>query len=134
MPLEILGVLVVLGIGGVVLLVHLTRLSKPALLTDEAAARAAFLADYPDARIRAAHLADDNRAALIEAEDAPGLVAVIGAGRLTRRLAPGEVSALKAHETGLRLRLADWSAPEIDFACADGARRDTLKRLIEAPK
>lgn len=131
MPLPLLGALVVLGIGGVVLLVHLLRLSRPLGFADEAAARAAYLADYPDDEVVSVLLADDGHAAVLGTRAGLGLVAALGAGRLTRRLGPGDLSGVEERRGALRLRLDDWGAPAVTLACADAARRSEMKRMLE---
>lgn len=131
MSLPVFAALVVAGIGGVVLLVRLLRMSRPLGFADEAAARAAFLADFPDEVVGAVLVSDDGRAAVLRAAGAVGLVAAIGAGRLTRRLGPGDLSRVEEAEGGLRARLADWGAPVVAIACADDARRAEMKRMLE---
>lgn len=131
MPLPVLGALVVFGIGGVVLLVHLLRMSRRTVFDDEAAVRACFDHDYPDRRISEVALADDRRAALVLTDAGPGAVTSLGDGAVTRLFSPGDVRKVEERESGLRLALADFGAPTLSFSCADGARRARVKRMLE---
>lgn len=133
MPLPLLGALVALGIGGLVLLVHLLRLSRPLGFADEAAARAAYLADHPEDEIRASLMSDDGRAAVFRTGAGAGFVVALGAGRVTRRLAAGDLKAIEDLPGALRLRLADWGAPAVVIACADPERRAEIRQLLEEP-
>lgn len=131
MPLHILGALVVLGIGGVVLLVHLLKMSRADGFADAAAARNAFLADFPETETGEATLTDDRRAAILTTAAGAGLVMRFGAGRLTRLIGPGDVSRIEDRPGALRLRLADFGAPVIDLAFADDGKRAEVKRILE---
>ena len=110
MPLEILLPLVIFGIAGITLLLHLLGLSRPALLADEAQARKAWVREFPeDAPIRVV-LSHDNRAALIETASGKGVVWPMGADTTARYLDGAKITRTA---TGLRLDLPDYSAPHI---------------------
>ena len=131
MPLHILGALVVIGISGVVLLVHCLKMDRAEAFADAAAAEAAFLADFPAVVIGEASLCDDARAAVMTTGAGVGIVIRFGAGRLTRLLGPGDVRAVEERSGALRLRLADFGAPVIDLAFADDGKRAEMKRILE---
>ena len=132
MPLSVLGPLVVLGIAGVVWLVHALGLSRPVRL-DEASALAAYLREFPGESPRNPRvlLADDRRAALIFFGGALGVAQVFGDAAVARRLGPGE-GRLEETAAGLRLRTRDFAAPVFAIAIADPARRAEALALARA--
>lgn len=135
MPLPILGALVVLGIGGLVLLVHFLGGSKRLRYEDEAAAGAALTADYPNTRIRQTVLADDQRAALFDLAEGVGFAAPFGEGRLTRVLGPDDVSGVEDGPDGLTIRLKDYTAPRLTVRMANAEARAAWKaRLMDGGK
>jgi len=132
MPLPILGALVVLGIGGLVLLVHLLGGSKKLRYEDETAAAAALMADYPYVRIRQTVLADDQRAALFNLADGVGFAAPFGKGRLTRVLGPDDVSGVEDGPDGLTIHLTDYTAPRLTVKLTNAETRAAWKaRLLD---
>jgi hypothetical protein len=122
MPLEVLGPLVAVGIGGVVLLVHLLGWSRPRALADEAEAVAALTREFPDAAARRVILGDDRIAALVELKRGLGVVRAMGIGRVARALGPGEAEA-RTRRGGIRIVMADFGAPNLDIALADADQR-----------
>jgi hypothetical protein len=113
MPLSILLPMVVLGIAGIAVLLHLLGLSHRAVLADAAAARAAWLREYPgDAPVHVT-LCQDHSAALIETGRGRGVVWPMGADTTARYL-----DGARAHRTkiGLRLDLPDYTAPRIHLS------------------
>lgn len=130
MPLPILGALVVLGIGGLVLLVHLLGGSKRLSYEDDAAAREALLTDYPHARIRQTVLTDDQRAALFELAEGVGFAAPFGEGRLTRVMGPDDVSGVDDDPDGLTIRLKDYTAPRLTVRLANAEARAAWKARL----
>jgi len=110
MPLSILLPMVVLGIAGIAVLLHLLGLSRRAMLADEAAARAAWLREFPaDAPINVT-LCHDRSAALIETARGCGVVWPMGADTTARALDGARLSPTR---TGLRIDLPDYTAPRI---------------------
>ena len=135
MPLPILGALVVLGIGGLVALIHFLGGTKRLKYTDEAAAALALTTDYPNARIRETFLADDQRAALFDLADGVGFAAPFGEGRLTRVLAPNDVTGVEEGPEGLTIRLTDYTAPRLTVRMANAEQRAAWKaRLLDGGK
>ncbi len=78
MPLIVLLVLVVGGIAGIAVLLHLIGLSK-AKVFDQSSARAAWLREWPQACVQDIDLSQDHRVALIHSTHGPGLVWAMGA-------------------------------------------------------
>ncbi len=85
MPLEILLVLVVGGIAGITLLLHLTGRSEPFVLTPETA-RAQWLRHAPDDTIIDVTISNDRHAALVRTETGAGLLWSFGADTVARHL------------------------------------------------
>jgi len=110
MPLSILLPMVVLGIAGVAVLTHLLGLSRRATLPNEAAARAAWLREFPGDTPDRVTLCRNHSAALIETANGRGVVWPMGADTTARYLARARITPTK---TGLRLDLADYTAPRI---------------------
>lgn len=110
MPLEILLILVVGGIGAIALLLHLTGRSRLIQL-DEEAARAAWLRQFPDLPVQEVLLAQTHQAALITTATEPqclGLVWSFGADTVARDLQAAEVQASNGN---LRIEFKDFAAP-----------------------
>jgi hypothetical protein len=117
MPLSILLPMVVLGIAGIAVLLHLLGLSRRAVLADEAAARAAWLREYPgDAPVRVT-LCHDRSAALIETGRGRGVVWPMGADTTARHL---DGARLTPTRTGLRIDLPDYTAPRVHLTLDAG--------------
>ena len=110
MPLSILLPMVVLGIAGIAGLTHLLGLSRRATLADEAAARAAWLREFPGDAPTRVTLCHDRSAALIETGKGRGVVWPVGADTTARYLTGARASPTK---TGLRIDLPDYTAPHI---------------------
>ncbi|MGK7651735.1 MULTISPECIES: hypothetical protein [unclassified Roseovarius] len=110
MPLSILLPMVVLGIAGIAVLLHLLGLSKPATFQDEAAARRAWLREFPEDTPTRVILSQDRHAALVETPQGPGVVWPMGADTTARYL---DGAQIKQTETGLRITLPDYTAPRI---------------------
>ncbi|WP_171238497.1 hypothetical protein [Ruegeria sp. HKCCA5763] len=85
MPSEILLVLVVGGIAGITLLLHLTGHSEPFVLTPETA-RAQWLRHAPDDTIIDVTISNDRHAALVRTETGAGLLWSFGADTVARHL------------------------------------------------
>ena len=113
MPLSILLPMVIFGIAGITLLLHLLGLSRPAILADAAAARAAWLDEFPQDPPTRVTLSHDNHAALIETAEGHGLVWPMGADTTARYLTGARVARTG---TGLRIELPDYTAPRIRLA------------------
>ncbi|MDZ7709934.1 MAG: hypothetical protein U5K36_07685 [Roseovarius sp.] len=128
MPLSILLPLVVLGIAGIALLTHLLGLSRRATLPDEAAARSAWLREFPGDAPARVTLCHDRSAALIETGKGRGVVWGVGADTTARYLTGARASPTK---TGLRIDLPDYTAPHIHLTLDAGEAAEWQEALKE---
>jgi hypothetical protein len=110
MPLSILLPMVGLGIAGIAGLLHLLGLSQRARLADAAAARAAWLREFPGDVPLAVTLCRDGSAALIATARGRGVVWGVGADTTARYLSGARLSPTRR---GLRIDLPDYTAPHI---------------------
>lgn len=114
MPLSVLIPIVVIGIAGIAVILHLLGLTAPRRLSDTAEALAAWAREFPETPAIAARLSADQRAALIELADGEtGLVWCIGADTVARPLMGADVIDTK---TGLDFHLHDMAAPHVSVA------------------
>ncbi len=120
MPLEILAVLVIVGVGGVVLAIHLTGGTIDATMKSSEAAAKRFAEDFPDLPTRDVILTSDRKTAFLSAGGSQvGMVHVIGDRFLTRLLtAESPISVHVAAGAKLSIRLGDisWRGGEFEFA------------------
>ncbi|MEO1001233.1 MAG: hypothetical protein AAFW69_11640 [Pseudomonadota bacterium] len=124
MPLELLGPLVVLGILGVVALVHMTGGSARPGLAGPEHARAAFTAARPEAEVAEVELMPGGQAALVTlAGGDAALLWLMGDDPVVRELEPGILTRVEVGRRGLRLHLADFTAPRVEIAMADPGDR-----------
>jgi len=127
MSLTLLVAMVVVGVSGVVLIVHLTGGSRPARLADETAARARFALDFPDLDVRAVHPTAEGDAAFLALGDGRvGIVQAVGSKFLTRVIAARDLAgAPRTTNATVMLRLRDftWPGGVFTFAGAEEARR-----------
>lgn len=134
MSLGLLVAMVVIGVSGVVLIVHLTGGTRRARLEDEAAARARFGVDCPDLAIGAVHLTQNGDAAFLALEDGRvGIVAAIGDRFLTRAVAAHDLAG-PPRVTGatLMLRLRDFTWPGGAFTFAGEGEARAVAALFAA--
>ena len=129
MPLSILIPMVVIGIAGITLLLHLLGQSRTALLADETAARRAWMREYPEAQPTRIVLSHDHHAALVETQQGPGVVWPMGADTTARFLRSAHVERTK---DGLRIDLNDFAAPHIHLHL-DADEADLWPTLIRTP-
>ncbi|HRP78458.1 MAG TPA: hypothetical protein PL183_05060 [Aquamicrobium sp.] len=134
MSLTLLVAMVVAGVSGVVLVVHLTGGSRRARLEDEAAARARFGLDFPDLAVEAVHLTAAADAAFLALGDGRvGIVQAIGDRFLTRVVAARDLAgAPQVTGATLRLRLKDFTWKGGAFTFADEEAADAVGRLLAA--
>lgn len=110
MPLHILLILVVGGIAGIALALHLLGLSKAPAFTDDTA-RAAWLRARPDDVITDVQITADGRAARIATHAGHGILWQMGADSCVRMLTGHET--LRSHGTKATLHLNDYAAPKV---------------------
>ena len=117
MPLEILALLVTVGIGGIVLLVHLTGGSRAARLEDDAAVIDAWRADWQGDRPIETLRNEAGTAAMVALPGGEaGLVWSFGADTVSRRLYPGAIRALEPGADSLTVRFAAFDCPAARIA------------------
>lgn len=107
MPLPVLLVLVVAGISGITLLLHLTGRSRRSVLDAESAA-AAWLREYPGDEVVEATVSADGHAAIILTRQGKGLVWAMGADTTARQLRDFD---LLETADGISVRFHDFTAP-----------------------
>ena len=122
MPLSVLLPLVVGGIAGIVILLHLLGLSRRAVIMDGETACAAWGDEFDGDPARVATLCRDGHAALIETHTGRhGLVFSMGADTTARYLDGAKLTETRG---GLRIDLPDFTAPHIHLTLdADEAAR-----------
>lgn len=126
MSLAFLVILVVLGIGLVIGLVHLTGGSRQAVIGDEVAAVTRFQEDHEDAQIVRCFLAADRfDALLILADGDVGFVHAFGSKALTRRFSRAELADMIEMEggTSIALKTGELALPRYVIHFADQATR-----------
>lgn len=110
MPLGVLLPLVIAGIGGIAILMHLLGLSRTAGLAGEHAAHAAWASEYPDDPALGLVLSRDRKAALVHTARGAGIVWCMGADTTARYLTGARITRTAR---GLRIALPDTTAPRI---------------------
>ncbi len=110
MPLNILVPMVILGIAGVAVLLHLLGFSKRRHFADETEAHKAWLDEFPQDTPLRVVLSHDQSAALVETAKGYGLVWPMGADSTARFLDGAQVTATRRE---LQIVLPDYTAPRI---------------------
>ena len=129
MPLHVLIILVVGGIGLIALLTHILGLSRVLHLTSDADARTAWLRGWPEDTVSATHIAPDGTAALVETDHGPGIVFALGADSCAHRL---EGAGIREIPGGLRILFHDFAAPRLDVALDPASRSHWQQILSES--
>ncbi|MEX0281622.1 MAG: hypothetical protein AB3N13_10615 [Arenibacterium sp.] len=115
MPLEFLLVLVIGGISGIALALHMTGHSKIEPM-DETTAKAGWLRHYPDDPVMDLFLTPDGRAALVTTATERGVVWQTGADTIARKLADYHLVETRG---GLTLRFDDFGAPRLKLKLSE---------------
>lgn len=118
MPLEILLALVVLGIAGIALLLHLMGRSSQRSLSAEDA-RSQWHRHFPDDDIVDVTIAESGHAALVRTVNGPGLLWSFGADTVARHLTGFD---LIETDTGFRIYFHDYGAPGVRLTLTDFER------------
>lgn len=129
MPLYILGPMVVVGIAGVALLIHLLGLSKPRLLRSDQEAHDAWLREFPETKIQSASVSRAQTSALIRSDIGLGVVWSIGADTTARLLTQ---ATFTADETSLNIHLPDYGAPHLRIPLTHDEIRHWTQAISEA--
>ncbi|WP_282169817.1 hypothetical protein [Ruegeria atlantica] len=119
MPLEILLVLVVGGIAGITLLLHLSGRSRLRVLSPELA-WSEWLRHAPDDTIIDVTVAHDGHAALIRTETGNGLLWSFGADTVARHLLDFD---LLDHPQGFEVQFHDFGTPKAIIHLDERERR-----------
>lgn len=127
MPLHILLPIVVIGIAGITIFLHLSGHSKRLSLGNKASALAAWDRQWPDDPASEVKLCKDGHAALITSGKEAGLVWAFGADSVAHWLRGASVSE---NETGLRVSFGDFNSPRVDLTLND-TEKGQWKAAIE---
>ncbi|MHA6263380.1 hypothetical protein ACXYMO_09270 [Arenibacterium sp. CAU 1754] len=125
MPLNVLLLLVIGGIGAIVVLLHLLGKSGKLVMAPEDA-RAEWHGHFPDDMITDVLLAADGHSALIETEQGSGLLWAFGADTTGRRLRDFDIMD---HKTGLRVLFHDYTAPTVTLHLTEIEKRVWRERM-----
>jgi hypothetical protein len=118
MPLYYLGPIVVFGILGIALLLHVLGNSRRLRMQDAGQVRHLWLAQYPDTTVAQVEIADSGHQALVVTDQGPGLVWAMGADAACRLVPRG--CEIRNTGKGLQVRLRDYTAPVVKIVLADG--------------
>ncbi len=119
MPLEILLVLVIGGLAGIALLLHLTGRSQRRVLTPDNA-RAEWRRHFPEDMVIDVTVAHDCHSALIRTETGAGLLWSFGADTVGRHLLDFD---WLEHPQGLAVHFHDFGAPSVVVRLDETERR-----------
>lgn len=122
MPLPVLLALVIGGIGGIALLLHLLGYTTRLDLRDEEAAMRCWEREFPETPALSAHPDDTGKAALIETPRGPGLVWAMGADSCARLMTEGGHYHFDGDQ--LTLTFDDPGMGHLHLALAPGTRAD----------
>ena len=110
MPLHILLVLVVGGIGGIAVLLHYLGLSNPRVFEGPEDAARQWLREFPGDDVVEAILNNRGTTGFVQTRQGPGLVWSFGADTVARRLHDFHVTPTRR---GLRIDFHDFTAPHV---------------------
>ena len=127
MPLHILIPMVVIGIAGITVLLHLLGLTSRVSFADENAARAAWLREFPEDMPDQITLSRNRHAALLQTRRGCGLVWAMGADTTARYV---RCAAITRTRGGLRLDLRDFGAAHVHLTL-DPEEAETWPALIK---
>lgn len=127
MPLHILGVLVVVGLTGLAVLMHVMGLTKRRKLKSAQDARAAWQREFPRVAPGSVLLCRNGTSALLETAQGPGVVWAMGEDTTARFLSGGTV---QQRGRKLILHLPDFAAPRITLHLSDD-EIDTHRHWLE---
>lgn len=116
MPLHILVILVVGGIGGIALLLHLLGLSTPRIFDGPDDAADKWRREFPDSQVVDVTLNHKGTVAFIQTRSRPGLVWSFGADTVARPLFDFDAIPTKK---GLRIEFHDFAAPHVSIPLGD---------------
>ncbi|SHI96909.1 hypothetical protein SAMN05444000_10470 [Shimia gijangensis] len=126
MPLHILGPMVVIGIIGIAVLLHLMGRTAPRTLTNETDALAAWKRAFPNSVPVSALLSNDRKAALVTTHNNTGLVWCFGDDTVARGI---KRAAVRETSKGLSFDMPDFAAPHVDVVLRE-PNLSTWKTLV----
>jgi len=126
MPLGILLLLVVGGIAGITLLLHLTGRSRLRVLTQETA-QTEWVRHFPDDDIIDVTVAHDGHAALVRTNIGAGLLWSLGADTVARHLLDFDWIE---HPEGFEVHFHEFGIPRV-FVHLDETERHHWRHLME---
>ena len=132
MPLSVLLILVVGGIAGIALLLHLLGYSRRARLSDAKAAGALWADRYPGAPLIDVTLTEDRTAALIRSQAGPGVIWAFGSDFVVRDLTLDHFT-LRENADRVVIHTDDGTAPHIALTLTK-AERPTWYAVLGAPR
>ncbi|KIC46518.1 hypothetical protein RA28_01640 [Ruegeria sp. ANG-S4] len=119
MPLEILLVLVVGGLAGITLLLHLTGRSRRRRMTPDEA-RSEWIRHFPDDEIIDVTLANDGHSALVRTGVGAGLLWSLGADTVARHLLDFDWIE---HPVGFEVQFHEFGTPRAIIRLDETERR-----------
>ncbi len=128
MPLQIMLPMVVIGILGITLLLHVLGYSRGAVLRDDSFVRQQWQREFPDDVVQRITLAPKGNVAMVEAANGPGLVIAMGAD--TTALHTNGVQ-LTETDTGISLHFNDLGVSDIHILLSKTARTPWIKTLTK---
>jgi hypothetical protein len=121
--------LVIGGIAGIAVLLHVLGYSRRATLDDAETARAVWDDAYPATPARSAWLTADRTAAVVQTAQGPGIVWAMGSDFAARALLPGHYAVL-SDAGGITIKTHDLTAPKITLSL-DQADRAACSALLQ---
>lgn len=110
MSLGLFAAIVVIGITGVIALIHFLGFSRKFQIDSDETAQTQWLRQWPDDTVKGLFRAQEGHAALIESQNGPGLLWSFGADTTARHIKTADMTQC---ETGLVFNLHDFTAPHV---------------------
>lgn len=134
MSLPVLGVVVIAGVSLTMLLLYFAGWTKIISIQSAEQVQEAFLARYPDQKIKSVVIDDNQRSALLSLaeQDKLGLVVVIGDKLFVRLVERNFIKDVKEFSTGLVLQTHDFTCSKLTLNFTDQAGRAAIKNQIES--
>ena len=132
MPLEILGLMVVVGLALVIGAVHLSGGSEKPKPMNERDVIHRFRVDFPAFAATRVVLVDAGNIAFLFAgsDNAIGLVEQMGRHRLTRLLDQRSLKGLEKEDSLVRMWFQDVTLPPLEFEITDSTNREKLFKSL----
>ncbi|MCP5072015.1 MAG: hypothetical protein GY947_01810 [Rhodobacteraceae bacterium] len=128
MPLSILLSLVIFGIAGIAVLLHLMGKSRQLVFESAPEVEHHWHRQHPDCRIERVAISKDGHTALVDSSCGVGLVWSMGADAACRLLEEGTEVADTG--TGLMVTTSDYTAPSVKVALEDPEDRRVWTGMI----